>query len=97
MISNKTLTLPLARELQSNKLTDIQEFLDRLIDRLEKAHRRLWQDIQTIQIPATGFIYFGGKDTLGTFRLGRIGADYVLQHQTTTIGTWVTIDLAKGS
>lgn len=46
---------------------------------------------------ADGFIYFGDKNTLGTWRIGRIGADWVMEHQTTIVGTWVTVELSSGS
>ena len=87
----------MAKELRSNKLEDIQTFFDRIIRELDEQWRLMHQDLSTIQVDEAGFIYFGNKNTLGTWRLGRIGADWVLQHQTTTVGTWVTIELTEGS
>jgi len=87
----------MAKELRSNKLEDIQVFFDRIFRELDEQWRLMHQDLSTIQVDEAGFIYFGNKDTLGTWRLGRIGADWVLQHQTTTVGTWVTIELTEGS
>ena len=99
MISKNALLsiLPKARELQSNKVEDIQDFLDRMIRELDKQWRLLHQDVSTIQLDTDGFLYFGNKDTLGTWRIGRSGADWVLEHQTTTVGTWITVDTAQGS
>ena len=97
MRARKTLGLPLARELKSNSLTDLQNFFGQLFTELDKQWRLIHQDVSTIQLDDDGFLYFGNKDTLGTFRLGRDGADWVLEHQTTTIGTWVRIRKTKGS
>jgi hypothetical protein len=47
----------------------------------------LFQDIATFQIDADGFIYLGNKDTDGTWRIGRDGGDYVLDHLES--GVWV--------
>ena len=89
--------LPKAKELKSNKLSDVQDFFERVIDEVDRGYKLLFQDIATIQLDADGYLYFGNKDTLGTWRIGRDGADYVLEHQTTTLGTWVRVDTAKGS
>lgn len=97
MRARRTLKLPQARDLRSNKLEDTQNFMELILRELDKQWRLLWEDVNTFQVDTDEFIYFGNKNTLGTFRIGRIGADWVLQHQTTTVGTWVTIDLAAGS
>ncbi len=97
MRSRKALNLRTAQDLRSNSVEAIRNELRLLYEELDAQYRLLHQDVSTIQVDTDGFIYFGNKDTLGTFRMGRIGADWVLQHQTTTIGTWVTIDLAAGS
>ncbi len=97
MRARKALNLPRPKDLKSNSLEDIQNILRLLFEEIDSQWRLLFQDVSTIQVDSGGFIYFGGKDTLGTWRLGRIGADWVLQHQTTTVGTWVTVDTAKGS
>ncbi len=98
MRAKKSLTgLPRPRDLRSNKLEDIQEFFRRAFDELDTQWRKLFQDVTTIQVTDDGFIYFGDKNTLGTWRLGRDGADWILEHQTTTVGTWVRVDTVKGS
>ncbi len=97
MRSKKSIQLPTAGELESNKLEDIRDFMRKILDELDKQWQLLHQDVETIQVDSDEFIYFGGKDTLGTFRLGRSGADWILEHQTTTIGTWVRIRTTKGS
>ena len=89
--------LPRARDLQSNKLEDIQDFLENMIRELDTQWRLLYQDVSTIQLDTDGYLYFGNKDTLGTFRLGRDGDDWVLEHQTAVVGTWVRIRTTKGS
>ena len=97
MRAKKTLDLPNPRDLRSLKLEDVQDFFRQAFDEIDAQWRKLHQDVTTIQIPIGEFFYLGDKDTLGTWRLGRDGADYVLEHQTTTIGTWVTVYRAKGS
>jgi len=97
MRAKKILRLPRPKELTSNKLEDIQEHLRKLYDEIDRAWRLLWQDIAIIEVDDDGFIYFGGKDKVGTWRIGRSGVDWILEHQTTTVGTWVRVDTAKGS
>jgi len=80
-------TLSKARELQSTKLKDVQDFLDRIIRALNSQYQLLWQDVSTIQVDADGFIYFGNKDTNGSWRIGRDGVDWVLDHRES--GAWV--------
>ena len=83
--------------LKSNKVEDIRDFLTLWREELDSQWKLLFQDVSTIQLESDGFLYFGNKDTLGTFRLGRVGDDWVLEHQTTTIGTWVRVRTTKGS
>ena len=90
-------SLPKPKELKTNKVEDIQNYLQIFIDVIDKQWRLLAGDVSTFQIDTDGFIYFGNKDTLGTFRLGRSGDDWVLEHQTTTVGTWVRVRTTKGS
>lgn len=97
MLARKTLKLPRARDLRSNSLEDIQNMLEKVFNELDKQYRLLWSDLNVIQLDDDGFIYFGNKDTLGTWRVGRIGADWVLEHQTTTVGTWVTVEFSDGA
>ena len=85
------------KELKSNSVEDIRDFLKRWREELDSQWRLMFQDVSTIQLDADGFLYFGNKDTLGTFRIGRDGDDWVLEHQTTTIGTWVRVRTTKGS
>ena len=91
MRAKKTLRLPKPRELKSNRLKDIQEFLGRFFDELDKAYRLLWQDLATIQVDDDGWIYFGNKDTDGTWRIGRSGMAWNMEKRES--GTYV----AKGA
>lgn len=88
-------TLPLPKELKSNKVEDIQEYLTWLQGQLDRQWRLLWQDVNTLQVPIGEFIYFGGKETDGSWRLGRSGADHILQHRDS--GVWTTVELSSGS
>lgn len=87
MQSKKALTLPSARSLRSNKLKDIQDFIAIAFTELDKQYRLMHDDIATIQVARDGFIYFGSKNTDGSWRIGRDGADWVLEHLES--GTWV--------
>ncbi|MHC4397292.1 MAG: hypothetical protein ACYS1A_16765 [Planctomycetota bacterium] len=89
-------TLPRPRELKSNRKEDIQDFLERLLKDLDKQWRLLHQDVATIQVDDDGYIYFGNKDTAGTWRIGRDGLDWIMEYQA-VVGTWTRIDTAKGS
>lgn len=91
MRAKKTLRLPKPKELRSNKLADIQRFFEVLCDELDKAYRRLYQDVATIQVDDAGWIYFGNKDTDGTWRIGRAGTAWNMERRES--GTWV----AKGA
>lgn len=73
MIAPKTIRLPRPRELQSNNLTDIQIHLEKLNHEIISYLRYLRQDVTTIQVDDDGWIYFGGKDTNGSWRIGRSG------------------------
>lgn len=96
MISEKSLIrLPRGQELRSNNLKDIQEYMDRFRQVLDDTHRQLVQDIGTIQVDADGFIYFGGQDTDGSWRIGRDGADWTLDHLES--GTWVNASKQKAT
>lgn len=81
MRAKKTLGLPRPRELQSNNLKDIQDYFQVLFNELDKAWRLLWQDLATIQVDDDGWIYFGNKDTNGTWRIGRSGTDWVMSRR----------------
>lgn len=87
MRAKSSLRLPRAKELQSNKLEDIQEHLRKLYEELDKQWRLLFQDVSTIQVDADGFIYFGGKDTEGSWRIGRVGNDWQMRRYES--GTYV--------
>ena len=97
MRAKNALDLPRPRELQSNKVEDIQDILEKAFSALDTQWRLLHQDVGTIQVDTDEYIYFGDKNTLGTFRLGRDGDDWVLEHQTAVVGTWVRIRTTKGS
>lgn len=90
--------LGLARpeELKSNKIEDIRSFLGLWREELDRQWRLLFQDVATIQVDSDGYIYFGGKDTVGAWRIGRDGLDWILEYQE-VVGTWTRIDTAKGS
>ena len=77
----KTLQIPRAKELRSNKLEDIQNHLEILYAALDKAHRALYQDLKTIQVDDAGWIYFGNKDTDGTWRIGRSGTAWNMERR----------------
>ncbi len=89
-LARKSLKLPRPRDLKSNKLKDIQDWLQKYIDEHDKQYRLLVQDITTIQVEADNFIYFGGKDTDGSWRQGRDGNNFVTQRRES--GVWVTKD-----
>jgi len=67
------------KALTSNKLEDIQEHFRKINEALDKQYRLLWQDTATIQVDADGWIFFGGKDTDGSIRIGRSGNEWVVQ------------------
>lgn len=91
MRAKKTLRLPRPKELTSNKVEDIQEHLRRLYEELDRAYRLLWQDVATIQVDDSGWIYFGNKNTDGTWRIGRSGTAWNMERRES--GTYV----AKGA
>ena len=95
MRSRKTLKLPRPKDLKSNEVEDIQDMFRLLFEELDKQWRLLWGDLNTIQLDGDGFLYGGNKDTDGSWRMGRIGADWVLEHRDS--GTWTTIELSSGS
>lgn len=68
------------KELTSNKLSDIQEHFRRWREELDKQWRLLFQDVQVIQVDTDGWIYFGGKDAVGSARIGLVGTNWVCQH-----------------
>lgn len=80
MRASKTLKLPKAKDLTSNKLEDIQEIFRLLFDELDKQWRLLFQDIEMIQVDTDGWIYFGGKDATDSARIGKVGTAWVCQH-----------------
>ena len=82
MLSKPSLlaTVPKARDLKSNKLKDIQVFLDRLINGINTQYELMHQDISTLQVNPGEWIYFGGKNVVGSARIGLVGTDWVCQH-----------------
>lgn len=80
MRARRALNFPRPRELTSNKLADIQEYFRRLQEELDKQWRLLFQDVQVFQVDPDGWIYFGGKDAVGSARIGLVGTDWVCQH-----------------
>ena len=80
MRARKALKLPRPKDLRSNKLEDIQNILRLILDELDKQWRLLFQDVDVIQVDTDGWIYFGGKDAVGSARIGLVGTDWVCQH-----------------
>ena len=91
MKSKSSLSLPMPKDLTSNKLEDIQEHFRKINEAIDKQYRLLWQDTATIQVGSDGWIYFGGMDTDGTWRIGRSGNDWNMERR--EAGTYV----AKGA
>ena len=91
MRAKKSLGLPLPEELTSNKLEDIKDYLTKFYEALDKGYRLLYQDTATIQVAEDGYIYFGEKDTDGSWRIGRSGNDWNIERRES--GTYV----AKGA
>ena len=96
--AKKDIGLQGPKELRSNSLQDIQEFLQRWKDELDRTYRLVLSDITTVQIGSgtTGnFLYFGDADTDGSWRIGKSGADYVLEHRDS--GVWTNVKLNPGT
>lgn len=74
-------------ELKSNKLEDIKDYLKKFYDELDKGYRLLYQDTATIQVDSEGWIYFGDKDTDGSWRIGRVDNNWEMQRRES--GSWV--------
>ena len=81
--------------LKSNSVEDIRDFLTLWRDEIDRQWRLLWQDVSTIQVDSDGYIYFGEKTTDGSWRIGRDGADWVLDHRES--GTWINASKQKAS
>lgn len=81
------ISLPRPKELRSNRLEDIQDFLQRAFDELDRQWKLLWQDVSTIEVDPDGWIYFGGKDVDGSWRVGRVGNNWEMQRRES--GTYV--------
>ena len=85
--SPKTIGLPLAKELRSNKLEDIQHQFELFKTKLDNMYKFLLSDITTIQIGGGSalivgdFIYFNGKDVAGSWRIGKdpSGTSWLMQ------------------
>ncbi len=95
MRTRKALNLRSDKDLKSNSLEDIRNELRLLYKELDSQWRLMFQDVSTIQLDTDGFLYGGNKDTDGSWRIGRIGADWVLQHRDS--GTWTTVELSSGT
>lgn len=91
MRARPALKLPRARDLKTNTLKDLQDFYELLREELDKQWRLLFQDVSTIQVGDDGWIYFGNKNTDGTWRIGRSGNDWNMERRES--GTYV----AKGA
>ena len=91
MKAKSSLSLPRPKELTSNKLEDIQEHFRKINEAIDKQYRLLWSDTATIQVGTDGWIYFGGKDVDGSWRIGRSGDDWNAERR--EVGVYV----AKGA
>lgn len=80
MLAKKALDLPRSRDLRSNRLEDIQEMFRLVFEELDEQWRLIHQDVSTIQVVGDGWIYFGGKNQIGSARIGLVGTDWVCQH-----------------
>ena len=80
MRARKSLKLPSHKDLKSNKLEDIQNYLRLLNEELDRQWRLLWEDANTLQVDGDNWIYFGGKNQTGSIRIGQSGTDWVVQH-----------------
>ena len=76
MKAKSSLSLPRPKELTSNKLEDIQEHFRKINEAIDKQYRLLWSDTATIQVGDDDWIYFGGIDVDGSWRIGRSGDDW---------------------
>lgn len=81
MRAKKSLGLPRPKDLKTNKLEDIQNHFRLFREELDKQYRLLWQDVAVFQVDTDGAIYFGGKDTDGTWRLVRSGNDWNMERR----------------
>jgi len=89
MKAKSSLSLPMPKALTSNKLEDIQEHFRKINEALDKQYRLLWQDAATIQIDVDGWIYFGNKDTDGSWRIGEVSNNCEIQKR--ILSTWTTM------
>lgn len=87
MKAKKSLSLPMPEELKSNKLQDIKDYLQQFYEALDSSYKKLYQDMAEIQVDSDGWIYFGGKDTDGSWRIGRVDNNWDMQRRES--GTWV--------
>ena len=81
--SPKTIGLPLSKELPSNKLDAIQHHFELYKTALDNMYKLLLSDISTTSIGGgTGdaWIYFGGKNAVGSARIGLVGTTWECQH-----------------
>jgi len=88
--SPKTIGLPLAKELKANKLEDIQSHFKKMKDALDNMYKFLLSDISTIEVgggTSDAWIYFGGKNAVGSARVGLVGTTWECQHY--IAGTYV--------
>lgn len=92
--SPKTIGLPLPRSLESNSLEAIQHHFDLYKTALDNMYKFLMSDITTIEITDGGgsggegpYIYFGDKDTDGSWRIGIAEPD--LNKERRESGVWV--------
>ena len=90
--AKKTIGLPLPKELASNTVEALQHHFELHKTALDDMYKRLLSDITTIQvgggsgIEVGDWIYFGDKDTDGSWRIGREDNNWVGQRRES--GVW---------
>ena len=88
--SKKTIGLALPKTLRSNKLVDIQNFLQLWKDSFDDMYKLLISDIITVELTGGAggaVIYFGDKNTDGTWRIVVSGTDLNIEKRES--GTYV--------
>ena len=88
MNAPRTLTLPRLEDLKSNSLEDIKKQFRLLYTEVSRCYGLLWQDVYVRQVDADGWIFFGNKNTNGSWRIGRSGDDYNVERRENDV--WVT-------
>jgi hypothetical protein len=96
----KTIGLPLARDLKSNKLEAIQHHFQLFKDALDTMYKFLLSDITTVEITSESesgeiWIYIGDKTSDDSWRVGISGEN--LNFEKRIAGAWVRQGNVTGS